>query len=1176
MLVYDDQRNPIKVRAAMVSRNTDMTTSTEWPSELFVLQGANRDDLRRNIAGLRNYLTQQPQTRLVDLAASLNRNPQTGPERLAIVAESVEKLQERLERADAKLADANCEKIRDRMGIYYSTEPLGQIGQVAFLFPGEGAPYVGMLGDLLPYFPQVAQIIQQCDEMQAQSDHDSRPLSRFLFKPDDAAIRKQLEEELGGLGNTMFSVLMVDWCLLELLKGMGIQPHAMAGHSAGELAALWVAGCLGSDPPLATVHQSMQELEQGEGTDAESECVLLAVGASREAMEELVQKTAAELNVDPGIFFLAMDNCPHQTVVIGPPEPMKTVEAELGRKKTMFERLPFSRPYHTPLFEPFMGPLTRMFEGIPFQQPHTKLYSCTSALPFPPDPNEIRELALSHWKSRVEFTRMIRQMHDDGVRVFVEVGPRGNLTSFVEDILRGRDFLALPADTARRDGLTQLNHLAGQLAAHHVPLRLEHLYETRIANMTQAAPQSSPQPAQTPMPSSGMGSAAASYLGVMDQFLGLQNDVMQQYLHGRRAGQPVRRGRRGRGMSVPMQAPQPMPQTRPSPAPMPVAQSEPAPTPAPPTKPEPVVSAVAPSTDHLPMIDEVTRFVPGQEITVRRILNLDEDVFGAHHTVGGREVSYVYPERNGQPVTPMTFSLEMMAETATLMVPSHVVTAIQNVQLLKWLGFDEDEPPTIELSAKLISVSDTDAELQMKIHDLGHNPQEGEQGALAAVGTVRMNNIYPEPPPVEDFPLSNERPCRIPLDVLYKNLFHGEYFQGVCSLDRFGEEGIQGQCRVLPRDGLFTSNPDPKFVLDPVFMDILMHPLAGWHLEQPDQSGRILLPFELKDMRFYGPRPAVGTEMTSQGRIVHESGRRFTHSVDAIAPTGRYWAQMHGLKYWRFYLPFGEFNFHGPKDDYFLSDNWMEAVAGANDENNDQPNAWCVTLEPPRDLQQPGLMMASARVTLTAEELTKFRKIDGPVAEKIQWLFGRMAAKDAVRLLWRSRTGARMVPADISIDLDENGRPIATPLGQDRPDDYPNVSIAEAGGLIVAASSFDRPVGVDLEVIEARDAESVSAILNNNEQKLLEPFENQDEAVTRFLCAKEAFVNAVGRGLLNGPGNVTIQAVDPATGQIEVAIDKKLASELPDLQDSKFSVPTLKKDKFIVATCFLEGVPACT
>jgi acyl transferase domain-containing protein len=174
-----------------------------------------------------------------------------------------------------------------------------------------------------------------------------------------------------------------------------------------------------------------------------------------------------------------MDNCPHQTVVVASAEAAGPLEAELTARRFMFERLPFHRPYHTPLFEPFMGPLAGMFEGMSFRTPQTTLYSCTTARPFPEDPDEIRRLALAHWASPVEFTGMIRAMHDDGVRIFVEVGPRGNLTAFVEDILRGRPFLAVPCDTPRRSGLTQLNHLAAQLTAHHVPLRLEHLYARR-------------------------------------------------------------------------------------------------------------------------------------------------------------------------------------------------------------------------------------------------------------------------------------------------------------------------------------------------------------------------------------------------------------------------------------------------------------------------------------------------------------------------------------------------------------------------------------------------------------------------------------------------------------------------------------------------------------------------
>src|SRR5262249_54157382 len=79
----------------------------------------------------------------------------------------------------------------------------------------------------------------------------------------------------------------------------------------------------------------------------------------------------------------------------------------------------------------------------------------------------------------VEFTRLVERMYADGVRLFVEAGPRGNLSAFVEDVLRGRACAALPANVARRPGLTQLNHLVAQLTAHHLPLNLGHLYARR-------------------------------------------------------------------------------------------------------------------------------------------------------------------------------------------------------------------------------------------------------------------------------------------------------------------------------------------------------------------------------------------------------------------------------------------------------------------------------------------------------------------------------------------------------------------------------------------------------------------------------------------------------------------------------------------------------------------------
>jgi phosphopantetheinyl transferase len=440
-----------------------------------------------------------------------------------------------------------------------------------------------------------------------------------------------------------------------------------------------------------------------------------------------------------------------------------------------------------------------------------------------------------------------------------------------------------------------------------------------------------------------------------------------------------------------------------------------------------------------------------------------------------------------------------------------------------------------------------------------------------------MGTSYPLPPAVEDFPLTGERPCRIPLDVLYKNLFHGELFQGVMSMDRYGTEGIQGQIRVLPREGLFKSNPEPQFVLDPVLMDVAMHPLAGWHLEQPDQSGRILLPYELGDIRFYGPRPAVDAEMTSRGRIVHESPRRFTHTVEVVGPGNRLWCTMEKLKYWRFYLPFGEFNFHGPKDDYFLSENWLDAIGDSSQTQGELPTACCVGLAPPRDLQAPGMMLASARVTLTAEELRTFRKLELPDPRKSEWLFGRMAAKDAARILWRKLTGERMVPADIAITPDEDGKPVASPIGRERPENFPQISIAHTEGLVAALGSFDSSPGIDLERIVPREESFEKAAFSASERGLLpHAADERAEIITRFWCAKEAVSKAIGQGFVLGPQSLSVIEYDANSGEVRIELGPKLLDRLP----THFAVGpciarTIRKEDFVVATILLQSERPC-
>ena len=110
----------------------------------------------------------------------------------------------------------------------------------------------------------------------------------------------------------------------------------------------------------------------------------------------------------------------------------------------------------------------------------------------PDDVASIRDLAVRQWTTAVAFRETIEAMHSDGLRLFVDVGARGNLTGFVEDILRGKPSFAVAANLPRRSGLTQLNHLVASLFAHGVPLNTDYLYARRRHSPSIGTPPSRP------------------------------------------------------------------------------------------------------------------------------------------------------------------------------------------------------------------------------------------------------------------------------------------------------------------------------------------------------------------------------------------------------------------------------------------------------------------------------------------------------------------------------------------------------------------------------------------------------------------------------------------------------------------------------------------------------------
>ncbi|MGE5755360.1 MAG: beta-ketoacyl synthase N-terminal-like domain-containing protein [Planctomycetaceae bacterium] len=440
-----------------------------WETEAILIDAPDRAGWLARARRLRDWLGRgaNASVALKDLAFTLNTAPGIGPFRVGLVVSSTADLAGRLGPLIERLADPDCRSIRDARGAYFRAEPLAGPRAVAFLFPGEGSQYPGMLADLCAHFPEVRALFDTSDRVARALGHARLP-SAALFEGAGGD-----EAGLWSVGTAINVVLSAQWALYQLLTRLGLRPDAVVGHSSGELLALAAAGAVAVDrefeDKLGAVGTTFERLESSGQVPT---AALVAIGADRARVEAACREVGHGLSI-------AMDNCPHQVVVAGPEDAAEALVRRLRPQGVMCEYLPFARAYHTPGFLAALGPVRELFGGLPLSRPEVPIYSCAIAGRMSGDVEWIRRLAVEQWVLPVSFRATVEAMHADGARIFVEVGARGGLTGFVEDTLRGRPHFAIAANLPRRPGLTQLNHLVAALFAHGVALRPDLLYARR-------------------------------------------------------------------------------------------------------------------------------------------------------------------------------------------------------------------------------------------------------------------------------------------------------------------------------------------------------------------------------------------------------------------------------------------------------------------------------------------------------------------------------------------------------------------------------------------------------------------------------------------------------------------------------------------------------------------------
>ncbi len=1140
-----------------------------WPDEVCILEADSAAALAARASELATTLGGAHAGTLAELAATLagELGAITQPVRLAIVATSLDDLAGKLEEAVQKLSVPEPKRIRTRSGIYYEPEPLGRDGKVVFVFPGEGSQYPNMLADLCLRFPEARATFDRIDRL--YHDHPrGHLLSDWVF-PRPAFSdeeRERNEARLMELDIAVESVLTANAAVHAVVSRLVPHADAIVGHSTGEHSAAIAGGVLDleADERLgAFCHGLHDAWSQASSGDEIADATLLALGTDAEQARRIADAAGGEL-------YLAMDNCPHQVVLVGEPEAAARAREIAAADGVMCETLPYDRAVHTPLFAPYAEQLRGVFNALPVRVTDANLWSCTSAAPLPRDEAQIRELLVEHWTSPVRFRETMEALHDDGARIFIEVGPRGNLTAFISDILRGRPLLAVAADTPSRSGVTQLHHMVGMLAAHDVALDLAPLYESRVADPadrpTVVDTADAPPPVTVP-------------LSTTWPALRLPEDVIARWraetatngttpgpapvsaapapapvaLVPHNGSSPVvtRNGNTpfgARGGNPPLGAPADDHTNGAAPA---TALAEPAGVDS-----ELVLSAHmqtmesflrssaevvqaylgsadAAGAPALPLLGETVSCEPGIELVTQRTTDPAQDRYLLDHTFG-REVSGLDPTLAALAVMPLAMSIEMLAESAAALMPDRVVSGLRDVRAHRWVSFGE-QPRTLQLTARRIDPDGDTERARVTLVALDEDPRRPP----LAEATVLLDHDYAPAPAPSDLTLPDAEPSRWAPGHLYDEaMFHGPLWRGVESIDAVGAAGARARLRVLPRLGLIAGDPEPDFILDPVVLDAAGQLVGFWAAQRLDH-GRFVFPLRVAALDLYGPPPPPGEALSATAAVTLVGEQLTTAEIEVAGSDGHCHMRISGWDDKRFDVPERFAALTVPRRLGALSRPWPLSLAPVGGDGAFSVHRLDSRLGADAALWKQ--VWASRVLGRRERELLAAQSTPEP--RQLEWLGARTAAKGAVIELLSARSGIAPHPADVEILPDAQGRPIVHASAADALGVVPIVSLTHSQGHAAAAAWLVGPgaeagIGLDAEPLRPRPEGFAAAALRDDERALLDgvaPAE-MEEWVLRCWCAKEAAGKAAGRGVLPGAQTPVISGVDVGSGLIDVTV----------------------------------------
>lgn len=283
----------------------------------------------------------------------------------------------------------------------------------AYVFPGQGAQFVGMGKDL----------------------YDNSPLAKELFEKANTILGFRItdlmfagtDEDLKQTKVTQPAIFLHSVILSKVL-GESFKPDMVAGHSLGEFSALVANGALSFEDGLVLV--SKRALAMQKACEAEPSTMAAVLGLDDKVVEDICAAITE-------IVVAANYNCPGQLVISGSIAGVDAACEQLktaGAKRAI--RLPVGGAFHSPLMEPARVELKKAIDETKISKPVCPVYQNVNAQPTT-DPETIKKNLIEQLTAPVRWTQMVKNMVKDGATEFVEVGSGKVLQGLIKKVEPG-------------------------------------------------------------------------------------------------------------------------------------------------------------------------------------------------------------------------------------------------------------------------------------------------------------------------------------------------------------------------------------------------------------------------------------------------------------------------------------------------------------------------------------------------------------------------------------------------------------------------------------------------------------------------------------------------------------------------------------------------------------------